>query len=306
MPTIPESSVSESLEEENLRLYICLENHMSKLHKFSVHVTCGHGLILLWQKFMRYILPALWMTSCFPSMGHMAVSMWCHAAASSHKFPMYLPGLPHCLTLWLYTMAATCALGAKSALCKCLVITALRRDADIIFLPCGLFYLSLFFFLCSSFSLSRCRLDVYYTSTHGVALVQILNAGLKCAACSSLKIQESTGCKKSPKIRHLGTVAQLCRAISSQVRHISTIGKKNLLNSNIPPRPYSMVNFVPLAAEIGSSDWSTPANFNGFHVLAVLLHGTVVVGVSQALQRWTEGATYFWQGGHHVGHWPTF
>jgi len=36
-----------------------------------------------------------------------------------------------------------------------------------------------------------------------------------------------------------------------------------------------MVNFGPLAAEIG------PANFNGFRVLAALLHGTVVVGVSQ-------------------------
>jgi len=24
------------------------------------------------------------------------------------------------------------------------------------------------------------------------------------------------------------------------------------------------------------------------------------------LRRSTEGATYIWQGGHHVGHWPTF
>ena len=42
-----------------------------------------------------------------------------------------------------------------------------------------------------------------------------------------------------------------------------------------------MVNFGPLAAEIVSLVWSTPANFNGFRVLAALLHGTVVVGVSQ-------------------------
>jgi len=32
----------------------------------------------------------------------------------------------------------------------------------------------------------------------------------------------------------------------------------------------------------------------------------LVVGVSQTLQRWTEGATYIRQGGHHVGHWLTF
>jgi len=32
--------------------------------------------------------------------------------------------------------------------------------------------------------------------------------------------------QKSPKIRHLHTIAQLCRAVSSQLRHVSTIGKK--------------------------------------------------------------------------------
>jgi len=37
----------------------------------------------------------------------------------------------------------------------------------------------------------------------------------------------------------------------------------------------------PLAAEICWRVWSTPANFNGFRVLAALLHDTLVVGVSQ-------------------------
>ena len=67
-----------------------------------------------------------------------------------------------------------------------------------------------------------------------------------------------------------------------------------------------MVNFGPLAAEITSLVWGTPANFNRFHVLAALLHSTLVVGVSQTLRRWTEGASYIRQGGHHVRHWPTF
>jgi len=49
--------------------------------------------------------------------------------------------------------------------------------------------------------------------------------------------------------------------------------------------PYNMVNFGPLAAEIISLVWGTPANFNGFRVLAALLHGTPAVGVSQALRR---------------------
>jgi len=32
--------------------------------------------------------------------------------------------------------------------------------------------------------------------------------------------------EKSQKNRHLGTIAQFCWAISSQQRHVSTIGKK--------------------------------------------------------------------------------
>jgi len=46
-----------------------------------------------------------------------------------------------------------------------------------------------------------------------------------------------------------------------------------------------MVNFGQLAAETSPVVWGTPANFNGFRVLASLLHGTVVVGVSQTLRR---------------------
>jgi len=58
--------------------------------------------------------------------------------------------------------------------------------------------------------------------------------------------------------------------------------EKNLLNSNISPTcPYNMVNFGPLAAEILWRIWGTPANFNGFRVMAALLHGTLVQGVSQ-------------------------
>jgi len=46
-----------------------------------------------------------------------------------------------------------------------------------------------------------------------------------------------------------------------------------------------MANFGPLMAEIGSVIWGTPPNVNGFRVLAALLRGTLVVGVSQTLRR---------------------
>jgi len=81
------------------------------------------------------------------------------------------------------------------------------------------------------------------------------------------RLAGNTGRKKSPKNRPLGTIAQICQAISSQLRHISTIGK-NLLSSNISSTSsHNMVNFSPLAAEIGPVVWGTPANFNGHRVL---------------------------------------
>jgi len=45
-----------------------------------------------------------------------------------------------------------------------------------------------------------------------------------------------------------------------------------------------MVNVGPLAAEICWQVWGIPANLNGFRVVAGLLHGTLVVGVSQTLR----------------------
>jgi len=70
-----------------------------------------------------------------------------------------------------------------------------------------------------------------------------------------------------------------------------------------------------------SSQYGELRPTNGWHLLASLGHpsqfqrvsrlGSVtalhsIAGVNQTLRRWTEGATYVWQGGHHVGHWPTF
>jgi len=40
-----------------------------------------------------------------------------------------------------------------------------------------------------------------------------------------------------------------------------------------------------IAAETVSLVWGNPANFSGFRVLAALLHGTVVLGVSKTLRR---------------------
>ena len=76
---------------------------------------------------------------------------------------------------------------------------------------------------------------------------------MKRAARGSLKY------KKWPKIRHLGTIAQLCPAISSQLRHISTIGKKLLNNNTSSTCVQNMANFSLLAAEIVSLVWGHPS-----------------------------------------------
>jgi len=54
-----------------------------------------------------------------------------------------------------------------------------------------------------------------------------LSANLRCRSetCSTW-LAENTGRKKVTKNRHLGTIAQFCGAISSQLRHVLTIGKK--------------------------------------------------------------------------------
>ena len=112
----------------------------------------------------------------------------------------------------------------------------------IIFLPCG-FFPSIFLFF-SSPNLSGHRLDVCLTATHGVALVRIWNAAVKCAS------NAAHWKYRTQKNHHFGTIAQLCRAISSELRHVSTI-RKNLLNIDTSSTcPDNMVNFGLLTAEI--------------------------------------------------------
>ena len=83
--------------------------------------------------------------------------------------------------------------------------------------------------------------------------------------------------QKSPSGHHRTTLSGYIFATTARIDN-----RKKLLSSNISSTcPHNMVNFGPLAAEIVSLVWGTPGNFNGFRVLAVLLHGTLVVGVSQ-------------------------
>ena len=84
-------------------------------------------------------------------------------------------------------------------------------------------------------------------------------------------------CKESPARHHRTTLSGYIFATKAYIND-----RKNLLSSNIScTYPHNMVTFGPLTAKIGSGVWGTSANFNGFRVLAALLHGTLVVGISQ-------------------------
>jgi len=88
-------------------------------------------------------------------------------------------------------------------------------DADIIVLTSDL-YLS--FFLASAVADWGCL--PYFDTWCGSS------ANLECRSetCYT-RLAGNAGRKKLPKMRHLGTIVQLCRAISSQLRHVSTNGK---------------------------------------------------------------------------------
>jgi len=75
--------------------------------------------------------------------------------------------------------------------------------------------------------------------------------------------------QKIAKNRHLRTISQLCRTVSSMKACIDN--RKNLLNSNIFSTCLNMANFGPLTAEVGSGVCGTRESFNGFRALPSLL-----------------------------------
>jgi len=99
--------------------------------------------------------------------------------------------------------------------------------------------------------------------------------------------------------RHVGTIPQLCRAISSQLRHVSTIGKNLVKQQYLLHMSSQYGELLPTSGWDLSGVWGTPATVNGFRVLAALLHGSQAMSISQTLRRWTEGATYV-MAGHYI------
>jgi len=87
--------------------------------------------------------------------------------------------------------------------------------------------------------------------------------------------------KKLPSGHHRTNLSGYISATKARINS----REKNLLSSNTSSTcSLNMVNFSPVAAEIGPVVWGTPPNFNGYRVLAALLRGTPALGVSQTLR----------------------
>jgi len=108
---------------------------------------------------------------------------------------------------------------------------------------------------------------------------------LWCGLSANLECRSEMCCTRlwkyrTQKNRYLRAIAQLCRAISLQLRHVSTIRKK------ASKQQYHVLAIWrgPLtAAEIGWWVWSTAANLNGFCILASLVHWRPSTEVNQTL-----------------------
>jgi len=134
-----------------------------------------------------------------------------------------------------------------------------------------------------------------------------LSVNLRCRSeTCCMRLTQNTGCKKVAKNRHLGTIAQLCRAISLQLRHVLTIGKKRVKQQYVLHMSPQYGELRPTSGWDRLTSLGYPSKFQLVLRLGSVTGRHLVVGVSQTLRHWTESATYIRLGDHHVGHWPTF
>jgi len=88
------------------------------------------------------------------------------------------------------------------------------------------------------------------------------------------RLDENTGrkgsCQKSPPGHHRTSLSGYIFATKARIDN----RKKNFSSSNMSSTcRHNTENFGALAAEIDPIVWGTRTNFNGFCVLAALLHG---------------------------------
>jgi len=150
-------------------------------------------------------------------------------------------------------------------------------------------------FFLSSPNLSGHRLDVYHTSTHGCGPSANLECGSEtCCACLAGNAGPKNA-KKSPSGHHHTSLS----AISSQLRHVLTIGKKLVKQQYLLHMSHSVVNYDPLAA-VRLTSLGHHCKFQHVRILAVLLHGTSsgrqpnFAALNRGLQLYSAGRPSRW------------
>ena len=115
----------------------------------------------------------------------------------------------------------------------------------------GFFYLSFFFFFpCLISAVANWMYMPHFHTWYG------LSTSFRCRSeTCCMRLAKNTGRKISPKINHLGSIAQLCRAISSQLRHVSTIEKISL-NDNISPQVLQYGELRPTSGKSSTRMWA--------------------------------------------------
>ena len=128
-----------------------------------------------------------------------------------------------------------------------------------------------------------------------------LSANLDCSSemCCT-RLARNAGRKNDAKTQSMGTIVYKLVGLYLRNEGMYRQSEKNL--SMCPPH----VPTIWRTSSHYSGSLGHPSKFPRLSRLGSVLHATLVVCVSQTLRRWTEGATYIRQGGHHVGHWPTF
>jgi len=105
---------------------------------------------------------------------------------------------------------------------------------------------------------------------------------MKRAARGSLKTRMQKIAKNSPSGHHRTTLSGYIFATKVRIDN----RKKNFVKQQyVPQMSLQYAELRLTSGEIVSLVWGTQANFNGFRVLAALLHGTLAMGFSQTLRR---------------------
>ena len=90
------------------------------------------------------------------------------------------------------------------------------------------------------------------------------------------QLAENAGHKNDAKNRQLSTVTQICQAISSQLRHVSTIGKEIAKQQYLLQMSLQYGELRPTNGWDRLADLGHPSYFSRYRVLAALLHGSQV------------------------------